>query len=88
MRRVKTGPHAVYTTGEAAALCGLSLKTITRCCDNGTLNGFRVPESKFRRIPRKELLSFMARHGIPLDKVEPLLSDERALVEAAKRAAT
>ena len=32
-----------------------ALLTIIRCFDSGRLRGFRVPGSKFRRIPREEL---------------------------------
>jgi excisionase family DNA binding protein len=58
---------AVYTTGEAAEICKLSQQTIIRCFDSGQLNGFRVPGSKFRRIPRALLLQFMKENNIPLD---------------------
>ncbi|MEM9882815.1 MAG: helix-turn-helix domain-containing protein, partial [Planctomycetota bacterium] len=42
----------VYTTGEAAEVCKVSQQTIIRCFDAGRLQGFRVPGSRFRRIPR------------------------------------
>jgi excisionase family DNA binding protein len=58
---------AVYTTGEAAELCHLSQQTIIRCFDDGQLGGFRVPGSKFRRIPHEELVKFMQANDIPLD---------------------
>ncbi len=57
----------VFTTGEAAELCKVSQQTIIRCFDRGRLTGFRVPGSKFRRIPRAELLRFMRENGIPSD---------------------
>ena len=57
----------IFTTGEAAQLCNVSQQTIIRCFDSGRLNGFRVPGSKFRRIPREELVRFMRENGIPLD---------------------
>jgi len=60
----------VYTTGEAAKICHLSQQTIIRCFDNGTLNGFRIPGSKFRRIPHNSLVQFMRRHNIPLDALD------------------
>lgn len=60
---------AVYTTGEAAEICNLSQQTIIRCFDNEQLKGFRVPGSKFRRIPHDALLQFMKDNGIPLDKI-------------------
>ncbi|NRA56580.1 MAG: response regulator [Phycisphaerales bacterium] len=60
----------VFTTGEAASVCRVSQQTIIRCFDNGRLHGFRVPGSKFRRIPRDELLRFMRENGIPTDALE------------------
>jgi len=61
---------AVYTTGEAAGICKLSQQTIIRCFDSGQLEGFRVPGSKFRRIPRDKLLKFMKENNIPMDGME------------------
>lgn len=60
----------VFTTGEAAKICKVSQQTIIRCFDNGTLKGFRVPGSRFRRIPRDQLFSFMKDNGIPTDALE------------------
>ena len=60
----------VFTTGEAAVICKVSQQTIIRCFDSGRLNGFRVPGSKFRRIPRAELLRFMRSNEIPTDVLE------------------
>lgn len=64
--RMKT----VFTTGEAAKICKVSQQTIIRCFDNGQLKGFRVPGSKFRRIPREALYKFMKDNGIPTDALE------------------
>jgi len=58
---------AVYTTGEAAEICKLSQQTIIRCFDSGQLQGFRVPGSKFRRIPRDSLIKFLKENNIPMD---------------------
>ena len=60
----------VFTTGEAAEICKVSQQTIIRCFDNGRLQGFRVPGSRFRRIPRNELLRFMKANDIPTDIIE------------------
>ncbi len=60
----------VFTTGEAAQVCKVSQQTIIRCFDSGRLTGFRVPGSKFRRIPRDELIRFMKANGIPLEHIE------------------
>jgi excisionase family DNA binding protein len=56
----------LFTTGEAADLCNLSQQTIIRCFDSGRLRGFRIPGSKFRKIPRDSLLKFMKENSIPI----------------------
>jgi excisionase family DNA binding protein len=81
--RMKT----VFTTGEAAKICKVSQQTIIRCFDNGQLKGFRVPGSRFRRIPREALHKFMKDNGIPTDALESgkrkvlLVDDDVELVE-------
>src|SRR5580704_15776186 len=81
--RMKT----VFTTGEAAKICKVSQQTIIRCFDNGQLKGFRVPGSRFRRIPREMLYKFMKDNGIPTDALESgkrkvlLVDDDVELVE-------
>src|SRR5438045_9673674 len=60
----------VFTTGEAAKICKVSQQTIIRCFDNGQLKGFRVPGSRFRRIPREALYKFMKDNGIPNEALE------------------
>lgn len=57
----------VFTTGEAAEICKVSQQTIIRCFDSGRLKGFRVPGSRFRRIPRDELMRFMRENNIPTE---------------------
>jgi excisionase family DNA binding protein len=82
-KRMKT----VFTTGEAAKICKVSQQTIIRCFDNGQLKGFRVPGSRFRRIPREALYKFMKDNGIPTDALESgkrkvlLVDDDVELVE-------
>ncbi len=77
----------VFTTGEAAKICKVSQQTIIRCFDNGTLKGFRVPGSRFRRIPRDQLFAFMRDNGIPTDALESgkrkvlIVDDDQDLVE-------
>jgi len=77
----------VFTTGEAAKICKVSQQTIIRCFDSGQLKGFRVPGSRFRRIPRDQLYSFMRENGIPTDALESgkrkalIVDDDVDLVE-------
>lgn len=77
----------VFTTGEAAKICKVSQQTIIRCFDNGSLKGFRVPGSRFRRIPREQLFSFIKDNGIPTDALDSgkrkilVVDDDEELVE-------
>ena len=64
------GRQTVFTTGEAAKICDVSQQTIIRCFDNGSIKGFRVPGSRFRRIPRDKLYAFMRENGISTDTLE------------------
>jgi excisionase family DNA binding protein len=59
----------VFTTGEAAKICNVSQQTIIRCFDNGRLQGFKVPGSRFRRIPRAELLRFMHENNMETSRL-------------------
>lgn len=66
----KWADKKIFTTGEAAEVCKVSQQTIIRCFDAGRLGGFKVPGSTFRRIPREDLLRFMAANGIPADALD------------------
>ena len=82
----------VFTTGEAAKICKVSQQTIIRCFDSGQLKGFRVPGSRFRRIPRDVLYKFMKENGIPTDALESgrrkalVVDDDEELVELIRDA--
>src|SRR5690606_38737429 len=82
----------VFTTGEAAKICKVSQQTIIRCFDSGQLKGFRVPGSRFRRIPRDALYRFMKENNIPTDALESgrrkilVVDDEPEVVQIIKDA--
>ncbi len=77
----------VFTTGEVADICKVSQQTVIRCFDSGRLNGFRVPGSRFRRIPRESLIAFMKSNQIPMDALETgrkrvlVVDDDDAVIE-------
>jgi excisionase family DNA binding protein len=77
----------VYSTGEAAKICRVSQQTIIRCFDAGKLQGFYVPGSRFRRIPRDALAKFMKENGIPISNLDTgkkkvlVVDDEVEIVE-------
>ena len=60
----------VYTSGEAAKICGVSSDTVARWFDVGQLGGYRLGPGGDRRIPFENLRRFMLTHGIPLDRLE------------------
>lgn len=77
----------LFTTGEAAEICKVSQQTIIRCFDSGRLEGFRIPGSKFRRIPRQSLIKFMKANNIPLEAIDSgkkrilIVDDDEEIVE-------
>ncbi len=77
----------LFTTGEAAEICKVSQQTIIRCFDSGRVEGFRVPGSRFRRIPRQSLIKFMKENNIPLDNINSgkkkvlIVDDDAEIVE-------
>ncbi|RKY20033.1 MAG: regulator [Planctomycetota bacterium] len=77
----------LFTTGEAAEICKVSQQTIIRCFDAGRVKGFRIPGSKFRRIPRQNLIRFMRENNIPLDNLDSgkkkvlIVDDDAEIVE-------
>jgi excisionase family DNA binding protein len=78
---------SVFTTGEVADICKISQQTVIRCFDSGKLRGFRVPGSRFRRIPRESLIQFMKDNSIPLKQLDTgrkrvlVVDDDPAIVE-------
>jgi len=77
----------VYSTGEAAKICRVSQQTVIRCFDSGKLQGFYVPGSRFRRIPRESLIKFMRENTIPLTNLDSskkkilVVDDEAEIVD-------
>lgn len=56
-----------YTTREVAEICNFSQGVIIRCFDSRRLLGYCFPDSKYRRIPHKNLVEFMREYDIPID---------------------
>lgn len=81
------GDKKIFTTGEAAEVCKVSQQTIIRCFDSGRIQGFRVPGSRFRRIPREDLIRFMRDNDIPTDVLDSgpkrilVVDDESEILE-------
>jgi excisionase family DNA binding protein len=69
-RQSNPSPKGYYTTSQAAKICSISHRTVAKLFDAGVIKGYRLPGSGFRRIPEKELLSFIASCGMPASGVQ------------------
>jgi two-component system OmpR family response regulator len=65
MDKLNLANKAVFTTGEVAKICHVTVRTVIKWFESGKLHGYKIPASRDRRIPREELLRFMQDHGIP-----------------------
>lgn len=62
--------NKVFTSGEVAAICGVSPDTVSRWFDLGQIEGYRLGPGGDRRIPYESAKKFMLEHGIPLERLE------------------
>ena len=82
----------VLTTGQVAKICKVTIRTVIKWFESGRLQGYKIPESKDRRIPRESLRRFLLEYGVPhedsLFASRPQLliaDDDRDIVEALHR---
>lgn len=61
----ETTPGETLTPGEVAKMLHVSNGTVNKWFDRGQLAGFRVPNSRHRRILRDSLIEFVKHHGLP-----------------------
>lgn len=57
----------VFTTGQVAKICNVTIRTVIKWFEAGKIEGYKIPASKDRRIPREALLRFLREHKIPYD---------------------
>lgn len=69
-----TALKEVLTTGQVARICNVTIRTVIKWFESGRLPGYKIPESKDRRIPKENLRDFLREHKIPHD---PRLFDAR-----------
>ena len=63
------------TTGETAALLGVSKPTVVRAIERGMLRPALVTPGQHRRFRREDVMAFRARiHGKPVEPVEVALT--------------
>jgi len=64
------GDKQVFTTGEIAGIFDVNINTVVKWFEEGLLKGFKFPGFTARRVPRRELLDFIARQRFPVKEVE------------------
>ena len=75
----------VFSTAEAARICGMSTATMIRRFDEGKIQGYRLPGSGFRRIPREALIEFGRAYDLPIEFSNGSAKPTAAKVDSAGR---
>lgn len=82
----------VLTTGQVAKICHVTIRTVIKWFESGRLEGYKIPDSKDRRIPRENLRRFLLEYGVPHDtalfssRAQMLIADdEHDIVDGLKR---
>lgn len=57
----------VFTTGDVARLCRVTIRTVIKWYDQGHLDGYRLPGSRERRFTRTSVERFMRQNDIPME---------------------
>lgn len=60
-------PRQLYSTGDVAKICGVTINTVVKWFEAGELKGKRTSATGARRITRRSLFSFLRRRGFPAD---------------------
>ncbi|MCB9833724.1 MAG: response regulator [Planctomycetes bacterium] len=82
------GGREVYTTGQVAKICGVTIRTVIKWFESGKLDGYKIPASRDRRIPRDALLRFLDDHRYPYDpslldpSIRVLVADDEPAIVA------
>lgn len=61
-------PEKMYTTGQAATLLGVHVKTVYRLCVNGQITAHKTSPNGQWRITRTALLDYARHYGVPLQE--------------------
>lgn len=82
----------VLTTGEAAHICGVNFRTVSRWIERGLLQAYKLPGRGDRRVLGVELLRFMRENNIPernasasLTRRVLIADDEPSMARAIER---
>jgi len=62
--------NRVFSTGEVARICEVSVATVSRWFDTGELQGYQHGKHGNRRIPYQSLKNFMESHDISVGRID------------------
>ncbi len=71
----------VFTTTKVGKFCGVTQQTVIKWVDSGLLRGFRLPNSRDRRVTETALLKFMKKHSIPIEVLDDKLKTRVLVVD-------
>ena len=70
---IKMKEKNVLTTGDVARICNVVPETVAKWFDSGLLKGYKLPDSKDRRILPEDFIEFLKEHNMPY--VEAVLEE-------------
>jgi CheY-like chemotaxis protein len=75
----------VFTTTQVGDICGVSQQAVIKWIDSGRLAGYRLPESRARRVTAEALRAFMQANGIPTralarNRIRVLVVDDEEMI--------
>ncbi len=76
----------VLTTGEVAAICKVSARTVSKWIDCGRLQGYKIPGSRDRRVTHEALEHFMRKHRLPVTELTAITGQGSLLIVDANAA--
>jgi CheY-like chemotaxis protein len=85
-------PKELYSTGDVAKICDVTINTVVKWFEAGELKGRRTSKRGARRITRKSLFSFLKRQNFPPDTAAGerfglvIVDDDKSAVSLFKKA--
>lgn len=74
-----------YSTGEIAKFCGVTLRTVIRWIERGSLNAYKLPGRGNNRVTEQELINFLNEYEMPIPpelKAKANATDEVSVAES------
>jgi excisionase family DNA binding protein len=68
-----------YSTGEVAKILRVSARTVIKWFNKEELKGFKIPGSRYRRIPHDNLIDFMEENDLPESLLEDYFGSRKTL---------